>query len=151
MSLTFHNDKTTGLKGKTLILYDGVCGLCNGFVKFLLPRDPEGKLFYASLQSEFALSIMQSKNLGQLELQTVLVITNYSLPGEKILTRSDAAIEAIATLGGTYRILKWSKIIPKALRDALYNLIARNRYKIFGKSETCMLPDVSKAARFIDI
>lgn len=151
MNKTFPENKDKILKGKTLVLYDGVCGLCNGFVKFLLHKDKEGQLLYASLQSEFAATLTKEKNIDSRNLQTVFVITNYSLPEETIRDSSDAAIEALTALGGLYVFLKWCRIFPKSWRDAIYNLIAQNRYKIFGKKESCMLPDPAQAARFVDI
>jgi len=128
-----------------LILFDGVCNLCNGFVQFLIKRDPAGKFRFASLQSDFGRSQLIRFNLNPDLLHSVIVIE-----GDNVLQRSDAALRIVNQLGGPWKILTALKIFPKFLRDALYNVVARNRYKVFGKRDSCMIPTPELKARFIE-
>jgi predicted DCC family thiol-disulfide oxidoreductase YuxK len=131
---------------KTLIiLFDGVCNLCNGFVQFLIKRDPAGTFRFAALQSDFGRSQLVRFNLNPDLLHSVIVIE-----GDNVLQRSDAALRIVNQLGGPWKLLNASKIFPKFLRDALYNLVARNRYKIFGKRDSCMIPTRELKERFIE-
>jgi predicted DCC family thiol-disulfide oxidoreductase YuxK len=128
-----------------LILFDGVCNLCNGFVQFLIKRDPAGKFRFASLQSDFGRSQLLRFNLDPDLLHSVILIE-----GDNVLQRSDAALRIVNQLGGAWKILNAFKIFPKFLRDALYNVVARNRYKVFGKRDSCMIPTPELKARFIE-
>ncbi|HZB13662.1 MAG TPA: thiol-disulfide oxidoreductase DCC family protein [Chryseolinea sp.] len=128
-----------------LILFDGVCNLCNGFVKFLIKRDPAGKFRFASLQSDFGRSQLIRFNLNPDLLHSVIVIE-----ADNVLQRSDAALRIVNQLGGPWKILNALKIFPRFLRDALYNVVARNRYKVFGKRDSCMIPTPELKARFIE-
>jgi predicted DCC family thiol-disulfide oxidoreductase YuxK len=128
-----------------LILFDGVCNLCNGFVQFLIKRDPAGKFRFASLQSDFGRSQLIRFNLDPDLLHSVIVVE-----GDNVLQRSDAALRIVNQLGGPWKLLNAFKIFPKFLRDALYNVVARNRYKIFGKRDSCMIPTRELKERFIE-
>ena len=131
---------------KTLIiLFDGVCNLCNGFVQFLIKRDPAGKFRFSALQSDFGRSQLIRFNLNPDLLHSVIVID-----GDNVLQRSDAALRIVNQLGGPWKILNAFKIFPKSLRDALYSWLARNRYKVFGKRDSCMIPTPELKARFIE-
>ena len=128
-----------------LILFDGVCNLCNGSVQFLIKRDPAGKFRFASLQSDFGRSQLIRFNLNPDLLHSVVVID-----GDNVLQRSDAALRIVNQLDGPWKILNAFKIFPKFLRDVLYNVVARNRYKVFGKRDSCMIPTPELKARFIE-
>jgi predicted DCC family thiol-disulfide oxidoreductase YuxK len=135
-----------------IILYDGVCGLCNRGVQFLLKRDKRGQLQFASLQSDFAAKVLGRHGINPKDLDTVHVVVNHDRPEEKILGRSDAVLRAWHELGGSWKLLSSiSSIIPRGLRDLVYRFVATNRYRVFGKFETCMLPDPSQRSRFLDI
>jgi predicted DCC family thiol-disulfide oxidoreductase YuxK len=135
-----------------IILYDGVCGLCNRLVQFLLKRDKRGRLSFASLQSDFAARVLTKHGLDPKDLDTVQVVVNYDRPNERVLGRSDAVLRASEELGGPWSVLATlARIIPRALRDVVYRFVARNRYQVFGKSETCMLPDPNQRHRFLDL
>jgi len=135
-----------------IILYDGVCGLCNRLVQFLLKHDKQGRLRYASLQSDFAAKVLQRHGIDPKDLDTVNVIENHERPGERVLQRSDAILRAGRELGGF-----WSgsavaaNVIPRAVRDVVYRFVARNRYRVFGKYDTCMLPEPNQRSRFLDV
>jgi predicted DCC family thiol-disulfide oxidoreductase YuxK len=135
-----------------IVLYDGVCGLCNRGVQFLLKRDKRGRLQFASLQSDFAAKVLGRHGLDPNDLDTVYVVLNHDRPDEMVLDRSDAVLRAWHELGGAWKLLaSISRIIPLGLRDLAYRFVATNRYRVFGKFETCMLPDPSQRSRFLDI
>lgn len=133
-----------------IVLYDGVCGLCDQLVQFLLKRDKSDQLRYASLQSDFAAKILLRHGLNPADLDTVCVVWNYEEDGERVLTRSTAIIEVVKDLGGIWKLVEVGKIIPRPIRDMAYELVARNRYRMFGKFETCMLPEPRHRKKFLD-
>lgn len=140
------------LETNPIVLYDGVCGLCNRMVQFLLKRDTEGRLRFASLQSEFAERVLTRHGIDPSDLDTVQLVVDYEQPGERVLGRSDAILRAGEELGMPWKLLATSaRIVPQALRDTVYRLVARNRYRVFGKYETCMLPDPDQRHRFLDV
>lgn len=140
--------------GNPIFLYDGVCGLCNRAVQFILWHDRKERFRFASLQSEFAKRALARHGADAANLGTVYVIFNCdSAEGgeEELLARSDAALFVLKELGGIWRFAAGLMgLLPRALRDWAYNGIARNRYRIFGKYESCPLPDVAVRARFLE-
>jgi predicted DCC family thiol-disulfide oxidoreductase YuxK len=135
-----------------IILYDGVCGLCNRLVQFLLKHDKQGRLRFASLQSDFAAKVLQRHGIDPKDLDTLHVIENYEQPGERVSQRSDAILRAGRELGGFWSVLAVAaNVIPRALRDVVYRFVARNRYRVFGKYDTCMLPEPNQRSRFLDV
>lgn len=133
-----------------IILYDGVCGLCNRLVQFLLKRDKRGRLRFASLQSDFAAKVLTRHGIDPKDLDTVQVVINYDRTDEQIVNRSDAVLRATQELGLSWNILATlARIVPRRLRDLVYGFVARNRYRVFGKYETCMLPDPNHQHRFL--
>ena len=135
-----------------IILYDGVCGLCNSLVQFLLKRDNDGRLRFASLQSDFATKVLQRHGFDPKDLDTMHLVENYDQPGERVLQRSTAILRAGRELGGVWSFLAaLGRVVPRPLRDMFYGLVARNRYRVFGKYETCMLPDPNQRSRFLDV
>ena len=135
-----------------IILYDGVCGLCNSLVQFLLKHDKRGRLRFASLQSDFAEKVLRRHGFDAKDLDTVHVVVNYDQPGERVLQRSDAVLRAGRELGGFWGASSSvGRIVPRALRDLVYRLVATNRYRVFGKYDTCMLPDPKQRSRFLDV
>jgi predicted DCC family thiol-disulfide oxidoreductase YuxK len=129
---------------KPVILFDGVCNLCNGFVQTTISVDPQGKFQFAALQSEFGQEIMTKANLPVDRISTVILYDN-----GKIFTHSDVPLEICRRLGGFWRLLLVFKLIPRALRNRLYNWVASNRYRWFGKSESCMIPTPELRKRFL--
>lgn len=135
-----------------IVFYDGVCGLCNRMVQFLLKHDKEGRLRFASLQSDFAGTVLRRHGFDAKDLDTVHVVENYDQPGERVLQRSDAILRAGRELGGFWRASSSvARIVPRPLRDLVYRFVATNRYRVFGKFDTCMLPDPSQRSRFLDV
>ncbi len=134
-----------------IVLYDGVCGLCNHLVQFLLKRDTHDRFRFASLQSEFANSLLTHHRVDPHDLDTVYVVKNYGQPGQSLLARSDAILYMLTQLDGLWKLAGVGRVIPKAFRDAVYKIVARNRYRVFGKHESCILPEPQHRAKFLDV
>lgn len=130
-----------------IVLYDGVCGLCNRGVRFLLKRDRHDQLRFASLQSDFANTILGRHGIAAGVLDTIYVVTDYDQPSENLRARSDAACFLARTIGGIWSVLTLLEILPRWVRDGAYNLVARHRYRFFGKHDSCPVlegPDKTK-------
>jgi predicted DCC family thiol-disulfide oxidoreductase YuxK len=135
-----------------ILLYDGVCGLCNRLNQFVLRRDPAGIFRFASLQSALAARTLSRHGADATDLDTVYVVVNPDQPDEYLLARSDAAIFVLKQLGGFWGLLGFvAQLKPRFLRDWGYRIVARNRYRVFGRFETCMLPSSENRDRFLDV
>jgi predicted DCC family thiol-disulfide oxidoreductase YuxK len=135
-----------------ILLYDGVCGLCNRLVQFTLRHDSNGIFRFASLQSPLAARTLARHSANASDLDTVYVVLNHELPDESLLSRSDAILFALSQLEGPWRpAASLVQLLPKFLRNAAYNSIARHRYRLFGRSETCILPPDEDQNRFLDL
>jgi predicted DCC family thiol-disulfide oxidoreductase YuxK len=135
-----------------IILYDGVCGLCNRLNRFVLRRDSDAIFRFASLQSPFAARILSRHGADPQDLDTVYIVVSHELPDEHLLARSHAILFVLKQLGGIWKFLALLlQLLPRPLRDAAYRLVARNRYHIFGRYEICLLPSAEHRNRFIDI
>lgn len=128
-----------------IVFYDGVCGLCDWTVQFVLKRDQARKIFFAPLQGETA---RQRADLPD-DLKSIVFITNCGTAQEKIYFRSDAVLRILNQIGGFWRVVSWLRIIPRLLRDATYNAIAQRRYRWFGKFDECRVPPPEIRARFL--
>lgn len=134
-----------------IVLYDGVCGLCNRLVQFLLKHDRRDRLRFASLQSDFASKILTNHGANPHDLDTVYVVVNHGEKGERLLARSDAILALGKEIGGIWSVASAGKVLPRVLRDGIYNLVARNRYRVFGKHESCMMPEGRYRWKFKDV
>jgi predicted DCC family thiol-disulfide oxidoreductase YuxK len=137
--------------GGNILLYDGVCGLCDKLVQFVLPRDTQGLFQFASLQSKFSEDLLSHYQLNASDLNTFYAIADYGLPSQHIMSKSDAAAFVLSKLGGIWSALSNFKYIPKPLRNWGYDTVAKNRYQIFGKTDVCRMPEAGSADRFIDV
>lgn len=132
-----------------VVFYDGVCGLCDRTVQFLLAEDRERVLTYAQLQGVTAKEALDSvENAG--DLRSVVFAENFGSSSEQISTRSAGILRILDTIGGFWRVISWLRVIPSFLRDAVYRLVARYRYRWFGKFDSCKLPDPDVAKSFLD-
>lgn len=131
-------------QGHPIVLVDGVCHFCQGLTKWIIKRDPEGKYHFASLQSDVAKELLAKGNLSTDSMDTFVLIEN-----GKYYTRSTAALRLAKGLKFPYPLLYVFIIIPKFIRNAAYNWVARNRYRWFGKDEACMLPTPEIKDRFL--
>jgi predicted DCC family thiol-disulfide oxidoreductase YuxK len=135
-----------------ILLYDGVCGLCNRLVQFILRRDRNAIFRFASLQSDLAARILTRHGADPSDLDTVRVVVNPDLPDEYLLSRSDAVLFVLNQLGGLWRpTTSVLQLLPKSLRDAAYKTVARHRYRIFGRSDVCPMPRDQDRDRFLDL
>ena len=129
----------------SVILFDGICNLCNGFVRFIIKHDKQEKFKFASLQSEAAKKIMRQFNFPDGELKTIVLVD-----GGKIYLRSRAVLKIASQLNGAWKLATVFYLIPSFLSDALYNVISKYRYKVFGKREECMVTGVDLRRRFLE-
>jgi predicted DCC family thiol-disulfide oxidoreductase YuxK len=135
-----------------ILLYDGVCGLCNRLVQFILRRDTRAIFRFASLQSALAASILSRHGADPSDLDTLYVVLNHELPDEYLLSRSAAVLFVLKQLPGLWPpTASLLQLLPKFLRDAAYNTVARHRYRNFGRSEICTLPRDVDHSRFLDL
>ena len=133
-----------------IVLYDGVCGLCNRAVQFLLKRDRHDRFRFAPLQSSFAADLLARHGIDHTDLDTVYAVRNHGTPQEQLLTRGDAFLFFAEMLGGIWGMARLARIVPRRARNCLYDIVARNRYRVFGKSEVCMLPDPAYRHKFLE-
>ena len=134
-----------------VILYDGVCGLCSHFVQFVLRRDRAGRFRLAPLQGPFAADALARHGLRAPDAPDSIVLLD--APGtaaERARVRSDAVLSVLAGLGGGWRLAALLRVIPWFLRDAVYALVARIRYRLFGRFDRCALPPPNSKHRFLD-
>ena len=134
----------------SVVLYDGVCGLCNNLVQFLLKRDQRDRFRFASLQSDVASQLLQRHGTDAADLDTVYVVVDYGKPSERLLSRSDAIIHLLQRLGGVWAVFAAGKILPKSFRDSFYKFVATNRYRVFGKYDACLMPEERFENKFLD-
>lgn len=128
----------------TIVVFDGQCLLCNGWVRFLLRHDRRGRLRYASIQGRTGQQLLADAGLRVEGLQTLLLVED-----GRSWQHTGAIIRLLDRLGGPWRLAWLVWCVPAPLRDALYRLVARNRYRWFGKSQACMLPQPGERDRFL--
>ena len=133
-------------KDKKIILFDGVCNLCNGAVTFIIKYDKKDTFRFASLQSEIGKKLVSERGMDPEELDSIILID----PGVAYYQKSTAALEISRELSGGYSLLKNFLFIPEGLRDGIYNFVASNRYKWYGKKESCMIPTPELKSKFLD-
>lgn len=128
-----------------IILFDGVCNLCNGSVLFIIKRDPQAKFRFASLQSDLGVKLLRQFEFPQGELNSVLLIKD-----QKLFQKSNAALEIARHLNGLWPMFYMFKIIPSFIRNTMYDWVAGNRYRWFGKKDVCMIPTPELRSRFLE-
>lgn len=127
-----------------IVLFDGLCNLCSSSVQFIIKHDPANRFRFASLQSDVGQRILQQHSLSPAVLNSLILYQQGT-----IYTRSTAALRVVKQLSGGWQMLGIFLLLPAFIRDALYDLVSRNRYKWFGKKTACWLPSPSLANRFI--
>ncbi|MFS4468242.1 thiol-disulfide oxidoreductase DCC family protein [Maribacter sp. 2210JD10-5] len=131
---------------KKIILFDGVCNLCNGFIQFVIRRDKNDVFRYAALQSEIGQQLVSERNIDTEKLDSVILID----PGTAYYLKSDVALQIGRHLKGYRTLSKILILIPSTLRNIVYDFIAKCRYTWFGKKEQCMIPTPELKAKFLD-
>jgi len=128
-----------------ILLFDGVCNLCTRVVKFIMKRDTKEKFKFAALQSESGQALLKRFGLPTNDFNSFVFIS-----GEKYFLRSSAGLHVLRELGGAWKLFYAFIIIPQPLRDFIYSIVAKTRYKIFGKLDTCIIPSPEVKQRFLD-
>jgi predicted DCC family thiol-disulfide oxidoreductase YuxK len=129
-----------------VVFYDGVCGLCDRFVSFIVRRDRRRRFRFATLQGALAARTLAPRGVDVAELDTVYVLTG----DQRLLRRSRAVLFVLAQLGGLWWVLSWGRVVPAVIADRLYDLVASVRYRVFGKREACRVPSAEERALFLD-
>jgi len=127
-----------------LILFDGICNLCCGWVQFLIRQDKDRKFKFASIQSESGQKLLNSVGISTKIMETVIY-----LKGNQCFQKSSAVLEILNDMGGVWKIFVVFKLIPKPIMDGIYQFIAKKRYRYFGKRVTCYLPGAENQKRFL--
>ena len=128
-----------------LVIYDGVCVLCSRSMRLIAKRDTQGHFHYASAQSPLGQALFKHYALDPIAFESVLLLSQGRAFG-----KLDMALEVARVLGGPWRLFQLFKPLPRALQDRAYDLVAKRRYRLFGRTETCMMPDTAWRARVID-
>jgi predicted DCC family thiol-disulfide oxidoreductase YuxK len=126
-----------------IVFFDGVCNLCQGSVRYLIKYDKKGVLKFASLQGNYAKDF-----INETEIQSMQSILFFD--GKMLYKKSTAVLKLSRLLGGWHQLLLLGYILPRFIRDWLYNIVAKNRYRWFGKKDQCMLPSKGFENRFLD-
>ncbi|WP_018933318.1 thiol-disulfide oxidoreductase DCC family protein [Gracilibacillus lacisalsi] len=129
---------------KRIILFDGVCNFCSSSVQFIIKRDPTLKFQFASLQSEKGQHLLTKHRASQ-DMDSIVLLEN-----DRVYTKSTAALRIAKELKGVYQLFAIFLIIPKPVRDIFYTILAKNRYRWFGKKDQCMIPKPEDKQRFLD-
>lgn len=132
-----------------LVLYDGVCGLCDRFVQWLLRIDRDAELHFAPLQGSTAAALERAGLIPAGE-DTVIYLTGLAGADPEVRVRSDAALAILGTVGAPWALFGGLRLVPRPLRDLVYRAVARSRYRIFGRFDACRVPDAATRARFLD-
>jgi predicted DCC family thiol-disulfide oxidoreductase YuxK len=130
---------------RPVVLFDGVCNLCNGVVQFLIRADDDAVLRYASLQSAAGRELLERAGLPPDQRDTFVLVE-----GDDAYTKSAAAIRVAEHLGGIYGLASAGRVVPRPIRDAVYDLVATYRYRVFGRREQCMIPTEDVRSRFLE-
>ena len=138
------------IAGAHLVLYDGVCGLCSRLLQFLLRNDRRQVFRFASLQSDVGRSVVERGGGNSDDLTSFYVVADYQKPAPRVFTRSDAALFVAGALGWPWRTAQLMRLVPRAIRDGAYDVVARSRYRVFGRYERCLVVAPEFRNRFID-
>ncbi len=132
-------------QNKKIVLFDGVCNLCDSTVQFLIRHDKKDVFRFASLQSEVGKAILSRIGIDPTRVDSIVLYE----PGKAFYLRSSAALEIAKSLGGVYTLATVFKLLPTGIRDSLYDWVARNRYRWYGKKDACMIPTPETASKFL--
>jgi predicted DCC family thiol-disulfide oxidoreductase YuxK len=129
----------------SIVVFDGVCNLCNWVVQLIIRHDPDGYFQFASLQSEAGKTLLESHGVSTVQPESVVLVRD-----GRVFTMSDAALEITRDLGFPLSMLYPLIVLPKGFRDWVYKIVARNRYRWFGRRDACMMPTPDLKRRFLD-
>lgn len=134
------------MDNRYIVIFDGVCNFCNGAVNFIIKRDPNGVYAFTPMQSSLAQELMDKHEIHNVGIDTFLLIKN-----DQCFVFSSAALEIAKDLAGFWYMFRVFGLVPRAIRDFFYKVFARNRYTLFGRQETCMMPSEKVRSRFVGI
>jgi predicted DCC family thiol-disulfide oxidoreductase YuxK len=137
-------------EGAHLVLYDGVCGLCSRLLQFLLEHDRRAAFTFASLQSAVGRTILERFGGDPNELASFHVLANYRGTKPQMFSRSSAALFVAGELGWPWKMAGLMRVLPTSILDHVYNVVARNRYRVFGRDEQCLTPRPEFRDRFVE-
>jgi predicted DCC family thiol-disulfide oxidoreductase YuxK len=132
-----------------VLLYDGLCGFCDGTVQFILEHDRRGALRFATLQGDFARGVIE-RHPELAGVDSLVLVERGTSGEERIYVRSEGALQVAKYLGGAWTLARGLRIVPRFLRDLVYDGFARVRYRVFGRYDACPIPSAEQRARFID-
>jgi len=132
-------------RDKKIILFDGVCNLCDSMVQYVIRHDKKDVFRFAALQSEIGQQILKYTGINKKNIDSIVLYE----PGKAYFYKSSAAIEIAKELGGVFSIAGIFRVIPKGLRNIIYDYVARNRYKWYGQKQECMIPTPELKAKFL--
>jgi predicted DCC family thiol-disulfide oxidoreductase YuxK len=130
---------------KPVIFFDGVCNFCNGAIRFIIKRDKKRQFLFAPLQGKTGRELLERFNLAPNVINTFILLEK-----DKVYTKSTAALRVARKLSGGWKLLYGLMIVPRIIRNAVYNIIAKNRYKWFGRKDACMVPTPELKERFLE-
>ncbi|MDI1255695.1 MAG: thiol-disulfide oxidoreductase DCC family protein [Flavobacterium sp.] len=133
-------------RGKKIILFDGVCNLCDGIVQYVIKHDKKDVFRFVALQSDLGQQILKHIGINTKNIDSIVLYE----PGKAYFYKSSAAIEIARELGGVFTIAGLFRFIPKGLRNTIYDYVAKNRYKWYGQKAECMIPTPELKAKFLD-
>lgn len=136
--------------GAHLVLYDGVCGLCNRLLQFLLRHDDRAVFSFSSLQSTTGRATVARWGGDPDDLASFYVIAGFRTPGARVVTKSEAALFVARELGWPWNMALGLRVFPLALRNRAYDVIARSRYRVFGRYDQCPIPTEDARSRFVE-
>lgn len=132
-------------KDKKIILFDGVCNLCDSSIQFIIKHDKKDLFRFVALQSEIGMEIIKHIGVDTSKIDSILLYE----PGKAYYYKAEAALKIAKELGGIYTVISWFGILPKFLTNSVYDYIAKNRYKWYGKKDACMIPTPELKAKFL--
>ncbi len=127
-----------------IVLFDGVCNLCNSSVQFIIKRDSKDQFRFAALQEEAGLALINKYSIDTLNVDSIILIED-----GKVFVKSTAVLRIAKALKGTVSLLYFFMIVPNFIRNCVYEFIAKNRYKWYGKKDACMIPTPALKAKFL--
>lgn len=133
-------------KNKKIILFDGVCNLCDATVNEIINKDKKDEFRFVALQSDLGKEITRYIGIDTSKIDSII----YYVPGHAYHIKADAAIQIARTIGGVYSLLAAFSILPSWLKNSAYDFVAKNRYKWYGKKEQCMIPSPEVKAKFLE-
>ena len=136
--------KNESLHNKTILLFDGYCNLCHSSVLFVLKHEKNQEIYFTSLQSDVGISILNYYSIDPTKIDSIVLIEK-----NKAFIKSSAALRVLSYLNGIYPFGRGLLIIPAFMRNFMYDFVARNRYKWYGKRDSCLIPDKNLSKRFL--